>query len=122
MWLLPLGPLGEALAPVSSVSKERGGILFDEPEIGEWCDTRRKALHFGIQSDRAEYSYCAVLRRERGPYGGQNRSKRTKVRGNPPKAQFAAGLARMQHAPAPLRILNGGFRLDVATTPKRSPG
>ncbi len=36
---------------------------------------------------------------------GRNRPKRAKVRGKPTKALFKR------------KILNGGFRLDVATTP-----
>jgi hypothetical protein len=48
----------------------------------------------------------------------QSRSKRTKVRGNPLKTQSRAGLTHMNTAlPGAAKILNGGFRLDVATAP-----
>jgi hypothetical protein len=51
----------------------------------------------------------------------QSRSKRTKVRGNPLKTQSRAGLTHMNTAlPGAAKILNGGFRLDVATTPSLS--
>jgi hypothetical protein len=53
----------------------------------------KKGLHFGIQSDRAEYGYCALSSRKAALMARQSGSKRIKVRSNLPKAQFPVGLA-----------------------------